>query len=73
MSNYAEARAVTQTTYLTDKQLAARFGVSRATPWRWIGRGFPAPVKLSPGVTRWRLIDVEAWERARTNDPGGAM
>ena len=26
--------------YLTDKQVAARYGVSRQTPWRWAeGRG----------------------------------
>lgn len=49
--------------YLTDTALAARFSVSRATPWRWAKEGnFPQPVKLSPGCTRWRLSDVEAWE-----------
>jgi predicted DNA-binding transcriptional regulator AlpA len=54
------------TTYLTDKQVADRFGVARSTPWRWAERGtFPKPVKLSPGCTRWRLLDVEAWEAAK--------
>lgn len=53
-------------TYLSDKQVAARFGVARATPWRWVERGtFPAPIKLTPGCTRWRLSDVEAWEMAK--------
>ena len=52
--------------YLTDKQVAARFGVSRITIWRWASDlDFPAPVKLSPGATRWRLADVEAWEATR--------
>lgn len=54
--------------YLTDAALAARFGVSRATPWRWAKEGnFPQPVKLSPGCTRWRLSDVEAWEAKQAN------
>jgi excisionase family DNA binding protein len=53
-------------TYLTDKQVAARFGVDKSTIWRWVEKGhFPRPVKLSPGCTRWRLHDVEAWEAAK--------
>ena len=51
------------TTYLTDKQVADRFSISRATTWRWVERHkFPKPIKLSPGCTRWRLSDVERWE-----------
>ncbi len=50
-------------THASDTQIAAKYGVSRATIWRWVSAGkFPAPVKLSPGCTRWRLADVEAWE-----------
>lgn len=49
--------------YLSDKDLANRYGVARATPWRWIQAGrFPAPVKLGPNCTRWKLADIEAWE-----------
>ncbi|MDN6320678.1 MAG: AlpA family phage regulatory protein [Marinobacter sp.] len=49
--------------YLSDKDLAKRYGVARATPWRWVQAGvFPAPVKLSPNCTRWKLADIEAWE-----------
>ena len=56
-------------THAADLQLADRYGVSRATVWRWVQRGkFPKPVKLSPGCTRWRLADVEAWEA----EQGGA-
>ena len=59
-----------QTTFLTDKQVAERFGVSRGTPWRWIKEdGFPPPVKLSAGCTRWRLADIEAWEASREVAP----
>lgn len=53
--------------YGADTNLAAHFGVSRATIWRWVNEGgFPAPVKLSPQVTRWKWADVEAWEAAQT-------
>lgn len=48
--------------YLSDRQVSGRYSVSRATLWRWLGRGFPKPVKLSPGCTRWRLSDIEHWE-----------
>ena len=54
--------------YLADKQVATRYGVSRQTPWGWYKKkstGFPAPVSLSPGCTRWRLSDLEAWETAQ--------
>ena len=49
--------------FLSDKQLAERYGVHRVTPWRWIEtRNFPRPVKLTPGCTRWNLAAVERWE-----------
>jgi len=52
-------------TYLSDRQCAARFGVSRATIWRWTQAGnFPQPVRLSSCCTRWRRADVETWEAA---------
>lgn len=36
--------------------------VSRATSWRWVKSGrFPAPVRLSMGVTAWRAEDVRKW------------
>ncbi|MDQ2065080.1 AlpA family phage regulatory protein [Xinfangfangia sp. CPCC 101601] len=54
-------------TYLSDAQLAARYGVHRTTPWRWVKTdpAFPQPVKLSPQCSRWKLSDIEAWENAR--------
>lgn len=54
-------------TFLTDLDLAARYGVHRSTPWRWTKTdpSFPRPVVLSPGCTRWRLSDIDAWERAK--------
>ena len=48
--------------YLSDKDLAARYSIHRATPWRWVREGrFPSPIKIN-GSTRWKLSDIEAWE-----------
>jgi predicted DNA-binding transcriptional regulator AlpA len=50
--------------FLSDFDLGGRYGVSRATIWRWAQSGrLPKPVALSPGCTRWRLADIEAAER----------
>jgi predicted DNA-binding transcriptional regulator AlpA len=35
---------------------------SKSTLWRRVKEGtFPAPVKLSPGVTAWRAEDIRSW------------
>lgn len=53
-------------TYLNVKQVASRFAVSVPTIWRWAREGFfPRPQKLGPGCSRWRLVDIEAWEKSR--------
>ena len=54
--------------FLTDRQVADRYSVSRQTPWAWLKKDptFPKPIALSRGCTRWRLADLEAWEVART-------
>lgn len=55
--------------YLSDRQLAERFGVHRATIWRWVQSGdFPKPVQLSTGTTRWSLDTIEAYEARRSAD-----
>ena len=52
--------------FFSDKQLSARYSISRVTLWRWCERGdFPQPIKLSSGCTRWRSDDVAAWEAQR--------
>lgn len=52
--------------YLSDRDLMARFSVSRASIWRWLSVGLlPAPVHLTPGTTRWRLADIEEFETRR--------
>lgn len=54
-------------TFLSDRQTAERYGVSRITIWRWrkADPTFPDPVTLSPGCVPWRLSDLEAWEAAK--------
>jgi prophage regulatory protein len=55
--------------YLTAADVMARYSCGRM----WIERrikdaNFPKPIKLGPGVSavrRWRLRDLEQWERER--------
>jgi predicted DNA-binding transcriptional regulator AlpA len=52
--------------YVSDVQLAARYGVNRSTIWRWASKGnLPAPTQLSPGCTRWRLDLIEQRDAER--------
>ncbi|MFO7582920.1 helix-turn-helix transcriptional regulator [Guyparkeria sp.] len=61
-------------THINDRQAAARYSFSRATWWRLVRAGkAPQPVKLSPGCTRWRVADLEAWEKARAEATGGEV
>jgi len=54
-------------TYLSNAQLAARYGLHRSTLWRWAKTDptFPKPVSLSVGCTRWKLSAIENWEMKR--------
>lgn len=52
--------------YISANQLAERYGVDKATIWRWTGRGIlPKPIKLSPQCTRWRLAEIERRDAER--------
>ena len=55
--------------FLSDQQIAKRYGVNRVTVWRWrkTDPTFPTPVRLSPQCTRWRLSDIEAWEERKAS------
>jgi prophage regulatory protein len=64
----SRTREVTKAeTFLSDLNLADRYNVHRTTVWRWAKSDptFPQPIVLSPGCTRWRLSDIEAWEQRR--------
>lgn len=54
-------------TYLSDTELAARYGVHRTTLRRWAKTdpAFPKAVSLSPGCTRWKLSAIVGWEMKR--------
>lgn len=54
----------------TVKQVADRLTVTPPTIWRYlrVDPSFPRPIKLSPGCTRWRAEDVDAWIDARSAD-----
>ncbi|QPC94745.1 AlpA family transcriptional regulator [Mesorhizobium sp. INR15] len=54
--------------FVTDYQVGARYGASRATVWRWLKSdpSFPRPVSLSSGCSRWRIADLEAWEHQKS-------
>lgn len=61
-------------TYLAAARVAARYDVHPKTPWRWVNTkpGFPKPVTLTPGCTRWKLADLESWERRQAAMAGAA-
>jgi predicted DNA-binding transcriptional regulator AlpA len=50
--------------YLSDHEVAARFGISKATVWRWHDNNpdFPRRIKLSPGTSRWKLSELVQFE-----------
>lgn len=53
-----------QETFLSDIEVAKRYGVSRASVWRWVKNDpkAPKPIKLSPGTTRWKLSELIQFE-----------
>lgn len=55
------------TIFLQDKDVAQRYSVSRPSIWRWVKTdpSFPKPVNLTPGCSRWRVEDLEKWERTK--------
>jgi prophage regulatory protein len=52
--------------YLSDVQVSQRYGIGRASVWRWSQQGtLPRPVKLASNTTRWRLSDLIRVEAER--------
>jgi len=51
--------------YLSDKQVAMRYGVARGSVWRWTkeNENFPKPVRFTKGCVRWSLSELVAYER----------
>ena len=58
-----------QAAFLSERDVARRYGIHPKTPWYWIhSRGFPQPIRLGPRCTRWRLEDLQAWEADRARE-----
>lgn len=58
--------------YLSDRQVALRFDVSRTKIWRGhdTNPNFPRRIRLSPGTSRWKLSDLVSFEhRVKMRDP----
>ena len=66
-STFNSTSAQSNRLYASAAELADRFAVGRSAIWGWLRSdpNFPKPVKLSPGTTRWKLSDIEAWETTR--------
>lgn len=66
MSTSAEYGQLPENGFIRQKQLVPGIiPFSAATLWRKVkAQKFPAPVKLSEGVTAWRVEDVRAWIKA---------
>lgn len=53
-------------TFLRLSEVAARYGISRATIWRATNAGtFPTPLKIGRSL-RWRFSDLARWENEQT-------
>jgi predicted DNA-binding transcriptional regulator AlpA len=51
-----------ETGFLRQPQVLSFIPISKSTLWRRVMEGtFPAPIKLSPRVTAWRVEDVRRW------------
>lgn len=50
--------------YLSDNQVADRYGIKRGSVWRWTkeNENFPKPVRFSKGCVRWSISELEAYE-----------
>lgn len=54
--------ALPETGFIRQKQLATIIPFSRTTLWRKVGNGeFPAPIRLSVGISAWKVEDVRTW------------
>ena len=55
-----------QTGFVREARLLFFVPFSHSTLWRRVRAGtFPAPIKLSIGVTAWRAEEIQTWIRAQ--------
>ena len=68
MSNekITEPASLPETGFVRQSKLKTIIPFSATTLWRKVkANEFPAPVKLSAGVTAWRVEEVRAWMAAQ--------
>lgn len=54
------------TNYLTDKQVAKRYVISRPSVWRWVReQHMPPPEAIGPNTKRWRVATLDDWDQQR--------
>lgn len=59
--------------YLSRAELCRRWGISRATSYRYEREGYiPKPVRFGPGATRFPLAEIERVEAQAAKDRGQA-
>ncbi|MCU7370014.1 AlpA family phage regulatory protein [Paucibacter sp. O1-1] len=61
------------TGFVRQKLLLQCVGFSKSTLWRRVKSGlFPAPIRLSVGITAWRAEDIHRWIAEQGEAPAGA-
>lgn len=56
---------MTEIKYLKRHEVLERYGFSESTIYRLMASGrFPKPITFSPRNRKWRLDDLQAWERS---------
>jgi len=66
-ASLATGPTLPNTGFLRQPQVLVFIPISKSTLWRRVTEGtFPAPVKLSPRVTVWRVEDVRRWIEAQS-------
>ena len=60
----ATTNEVLASRFFTIDEVAQRYGISHASVWRWVKNDdyFPAPIKLSPGTSRWSEEQLAEFE-----------
>jgi len=54
--------------WLSDRDLALRYGVTRITIWRWAKNGvIPPGKKIGPNTTRWSTAEIESRDAEKMN------
>ncbi|MBU3575870.1 AlpA family transcriptional regulator [Polynucleobacter sp. UK-Mo-2m-Kol15] len=54
--------------YKRPKAVCAQYPISPASLWRKVKNGsFPKPVKLSEGITAFKILDLAEWEKDPLN------